>query len=94
MSSIDLQELVDTDLPVYGKTYLNVVRNLVRNRRTFRSKASDDNKGILTGLVPQCATVGDKLCIQYGCSVLAILHNLSSISDEYHWQHTGLEHAP
>ena len=73
MYSIDIEELLETELPDYVKRYLQVVRDVIWNRRTFRSKANSRNKSTLVGLVPQSSKMGDNLCVLYGCSVPMVL---------------------
>ncbi|KAF2811364.1 uncharacterized protein BDZ99DRAFT_384459 [Mytilinidion resinicola] len=89
MSSIDIEELLDTEIPIHVKKYLAVVRDVIWNRRTYKSKVNDGNKGPLVGLIPQNAKVGDQVCILYGCSVPVILRKLPSSDDESCWQLIG-----
>jgi len=89
MSSIDIEELLDTEIPDHVKKYLAVVRDVIWNRRTFRSKVNDGTEGPLVGLIPQNAKVGDQVCILYGCSVPIVLRKLPSSNNEYCWQLIG-----
>jgi hypothetical protein len=89
MYSIDIEELLDTEQPDYVKRYLEVVRDVVWNRRTFRSKANSPNNSTLVGLVPQSAKLGDNLCILYGCSVPVVLRKLSGSNTSICWQLIG-----
>ncbi|KAJ4369964.1 hypothetical protein N0V83_005728 [Neocucurbitaria cava] len=89
ISSIDVEELLETDLPGYVMEYLKVVRDTIWNRRTFRSMVVDDEEGVLVGLVPQLAKVGDQVCILYGCSVPVILRKLSGDTKDPHWRLIG-----
>jgi hypothetical protein len=89
MHSIDIEELLDTEQPDYVKRYLEVVRDVIWNRRTFRSKANNPNKSTLVGLVPQSAKMGDNLCILYGCSVPVVLRKLSGPNTSICWQLVG-----
>jgi hypothetical protein len=89
MYSIDIEELLDTEQPDYVKRYLQVVRDVIWNRRTFRSKANSPNKSTLVGLVPQSAKMGDNLCILYGCSVPVVLRKLSGPNTSICWRLVG-----
>jgi hypothetical protein len=77
MSSIDIEELLDTGISDDIRAFLVVVRDVIWNRRTFRSKLSNVTGSPLVGLIPQNAKVGDQICILYGCSVPVVLRKLS-----------------
>ena len=89
MSSIDIEELLDTKIPDHVKKFLEVARDVIWNRRTFRSKVNDDTERPLMGLIPQNAKVGDQVCILYGCSVPVVLRKLPSSNNEFCWQLIG-----
>ncbi|KAI3321986.1 HET-domain-containing protein [Xylariaceae sp. AK1471] len=75
MSSIDIEELLDTKIPDHVKEFLCVIRDVVWNRRTFQSKKKEDEEPVV-GLAPQKAQVGDQVCILYGCSVPVVVRKL------------------
>jgi hypothetical protein len=89
MSSIDIEELLETDIPDHVRRFLEVVRDVIWNRRTFRSTEKEGIGAPLVGLVPQNARIGDHLCILYGCSVPVVLRKLSSTENELRWQLIG-----
>jgi hypothetical protein len=89
MSSIDIEELLDTEIPVHVKRYLAVVRDVIWNRRTFQSKVDDAKESPLVGLIPQNAKVGDQVCILYGCSVPVILRKVTSSDKQTCWRLIG-----
>jgi hypothetical protein len=89
VSSIDIEELLDTNIPDHVKKYLAVVRNVIWNRRTFQSKVDNDDEVPLVGLIPRNGQVGDQVCILYGCSVPVVLRELPSSDDETCWQLIG-----
>jgi hypothetical protein len=89
ISSIDIVELLDTEIPDHVKTFLLVIRDIIWNRRTFCSKVGDDNDRPLVGLIPQGARVGDEVCILYGCSVPVVLRKLIISKDKFCWQLIG-----
>ena len=89
LSSIDIEELLDTEIPGYVKQFLIVIRNTVWNRRTFRSKLNEGAERPLVGLIPQNANVGDQICILYGCSVPVVLRKLPGSIDNSRWQLIG-----
>jgi hypothetical protein len=88
MPSIDIEEFLETDLPEEVKEFLEVVRDVVWNRRTFQGKRMDDNGSPIVGLIPRYAQVGDRLCILYGCSVPVVLRN-HSWGGDHCWQLIG-----
>ncbi|KAH6276611.1 hypothetical protein HBI40_056690 [Parastagonospora nodorum] len=88
ISSIDIEELLDTDIPELVRTYLLVVRDIVWNRRTFRSDINSYGKQFV-GLVPPNARIGDQICILYGCSVPVVLRKLESPDQTLQWQFVG-----
>ncbi|KAH4805150.1 hypothetical protein HBH61_163500 [Parastagonospora nodorum] len=87
-SVIDIEELLDTDIPELVRTYLLVVRDIVWNRRTFRSDINSYGKQFV-GLVPPNARIGDQICILYGCSVPVVLRKLESPDQTLQWQLVG-----
>lgn len=89
MSSIDIEELLDTKIPDLVKSFLIAIRDVIWNRRTFRSKVIDGTERPLVGLIPQSAKVGDQVCILYGCSVPVVLRKLPSSKKELCWQLIG-----
>jgi hypothetical protein len=89
ISSIDIEELLGTETPNHVKIFLTVVRDVIWNRRTFRSKGNYRTDIPLIGLVPQNARVGDQICVLYGCSVPVVLRKLSVSNDKSCWQLVG-----
>ncbi|PQE04506.1 hypothetical protein CJF31_00007327 [Rutstroemia sp. NJR-2017a BVV2] len=89
ISSIDIEELLDTDIPLYAREFLVVVRDVIWNRRTFRSKTNNPTSSPLVGLIPQNAKVGDQICILYGCSVPVVLRRRLGSNKEVYWQLIG-----
>ncbi|EAT87361.1 hypothetical protein SNOG_04970 [Parastagonospora nodorum SN15] len=87
-SGIDIEELLDNDIPELVRTYLLVVRDIVWNRRTFRSDINLCGKQFV-GLVPPNARIGDQICILYGCSVPVVLRKLESPDQTLQWQLVG-----
>lgn len=74
VSSIDVEELLNTDLYDHVRTYLEIVRDVIWNRKTFRALPEAAFEHIpLVGLAPQAAKVGDRICLLYGCSVPVVL---------------------
>lgn len=87
--SFDVKELLATKLPEDVKEVLEVIRDAVWNRRTFRGDRINGNGNIIV-LIPQhAAKVGDQLCILYGCSVPVVLRKQWRGSIQYHWQLFG-----
>jgi hypothetical protein len=87
-SSIDIEDLLENELPEHVRRYLNVVRDTVWNRRTFRSQPNDYMRRPLVGLIPQRARVGDHICILYGCSVPVVLRKMVTSIDHW-WEIVG-----
>jgi hypothetical protein len=87
-SSIDVEELLETDLREDVKSVLEVARDVVWNRRTFQGTRNDNEEPIV-GLVPRYAKSGDVLCIIYGCSVPVVLRKQWGENDHHYWQLIG-----
>jgi hypothetical protein len=77
-ASIDVEELLTTELPSHVREFLEVARGVLWNRRTFRLKENGVTRDPVVGLVPQRAKEGDEVCILYGCSVPVVLRMVSS----------------
>jgi Heterokaryon incompatibility protein (HET) len=88
VSSIDVEEFLETNLPEEVENFLEVVRDVVWNRRTFQGKRKDGSGSPIVGLISRYAQVGDQLCILYGCSVPVVLRK-HSWGDDHHWQLIG-----
>ena len=76
LSSIDVEELLDADLNDHVRTFLEIVRDVIWNRKTFQTHPEMGIDGIkrpFVGLIPQSAKIGDRVCIIYGCSVPVVL---------------------
>jgi len=86
MSSIDVEEILDTELPGLVKEFLDVARDIVWNRRTFRGKGTDSNTSPIAGLIPQSAKVGDLVCVLYGCSVPVVLRKQLGKFSKHCWE--------
>jgi hypothetical protein len=88
ISSIDVEGLLNTDLPEDVVEFLQVVRDVVWNRRTFRSETSGKT---VVGLIPQHARIGDRICILRGCSVPVVLrqHGTPESPRGLYWQLIG-----
>jgi hypothetical protein len=85
MSSIDTEELLETDLSEHVRKYLTVVRDVIWNRRTFRSSINND----MVGLVPQNARADDFICVLHGCSVPVVLREHKESGEKAYWQLVG-----
>jgi hypothetical protein len=84
-TGIDTEELLKTDLVKEVKGFLQTVRDVVWNRRTFRGVGSNGN---ILGLSPQNAREGDSICILHGCSVAAVMRMHGDGPTQY-WQLIG-----
>ena len=94
ISSIDVEELLESDIPGNVEEFLTVVRNVIWNRRTFCSSNISNDDGSskrLVGLIPQKSEIGDHICILYGCSVPVVLRKThDSIANKVaSWQLIG-----
>jgi hypothetical protein len=89
VSNIDVEELLETELPEHVEKFLKITRDVVWNRRTFRGKTNDGNESPIVGLIPQYAKAGDHLCILYGCSVPVVLRQQPREADQHYWQLIG-----
>jgi heterokaryon incompatibility protein (HET) len=92
ISSIDVEELLDTDLHDHVRTFLEIVRDVVWNRRTFQAlpeQEINDSSGPFVGLIPQSAKVGDRICVLYGCSVPVVLRQKVQPDGRITWQLIG-----
>lgn len=92
LSSIDVEELLDTDLNDHVRKFLEIVRDVIWNRRTFQALpelGTDYSKRPFVGLIPQGAKVGDKVCIVYGCSVPVVLRKKFKPDGTNCWQLIG-----
>jgi hypothetical protein len=88
--SIDVEELLEyRDLSTLTKNFLILVRNVVWNRRTFRSAPLDATGKHYIGLIPPDARIGDRICILYGCSVPVVLRKIIESDESYHWKLVG-----
>jgi len=87
-SSIDIEELLETALPEHVKSFLEVARDVVWNRRTFQGNKNYNAQPIV-GLIPRCAKAGDAVCIIYGCSVPVVLREQRGENDHHYWQLIG-----
>jgi hypothetical protein len=91
-SSINIEELLDTDLNNYVRTFLEIVKGVIWNRRTFQTYPKMETNGSkrpFVGLIPQAAKVGDKVCIVYGCSVPVVLQKTGRPNGTHCWQLIG-----
>jgi hypothetical protein len=73
---LDVDEVLETDPPAEVRHYLELVRQCIWNRRTFRGNIDDYMQNTMRGLIPQTAKVGDTICILYGCSVPMVLRKM------------------
>lgn len=87
-ASIDVEDLLDRELPEEVAKFLNNTRDVICNRRTFRGRRHGGMKETLVGLIPQKARLGDQVCILYGCSVPVILGK-REFKDGCHWRLIG-----
>jgi hypothetical protein len=87
-ASIDIEELLESDISEHIKSFLSVVRNVVWNRRTFEAPGLP-TEDPLRGLVPRNARVGDRICILYGCSVPVVLRKHEISDKECYWKLIG-----
>lgn len=86
--SIDVEELLATELSEEVQEVLKVIRDAVWNRRTFKGNRISGN-GSIVGLIPQHGKIGDQLCVLYGCSVPVVLRKQQRENGKYHWQLVG-----
>lgn len=84
-TGIDTEDLLRMDLPKEVKNFLQIVRDVVWNRRTFRGVGID---GDILGLSPQNARQGDSICILYGCSIPVVMR-LHGAGPTNYWQLIG-----
>ena len=90
ISSIDVEELLETDLRDHVRTYLEIVRDVIWNRRTFRAGAVPKFSNFpLVGLAPQGAKAGDVICLLFGCTVPIVLRKQQRSTAEVHWRLIG-----
>jgi Heterokaryon incompatibility protein (HET) len=89
MSSIDVEDLLETELPDHVKEFLKVIRDVLWNRRTFRSESNVVTNSPLVGLILQRGNLGDQICILHGCSVPIVLRKLPVSVDRICWQLIG-----
>jgi Heterokaryon incompatibility protein (HET) len=94
ISSLDVEGLLSSELPDDVVEFLQVTREVVWNRRTFRSTTGGKTT---VGLIPQHARVGDRVCVLYGCSVPVVLGQRKQLMspgdmpdhEDRHWQLIG-----
>ncbi|ETN47230.1 uncharacterized protein HMPREF1541_01422 [Cyphellophora europaea CBS 101466] len=89
VSDIDIEEILDTNLPGHVRDFLIVVRGVFWNRRTFQSSLHNTSTTPLVGLAPHHARIGDQICILYGCSVPVVLRALPDSGNDTHRQLIG-----
>jgi hypothetical protein len=92
LNSVDVEELLEGHLPAHVRRFLEMMQDVIWNRRTFRTKpqsATEGSERSLVGLIPQSARIGDTVCILYGCSVPVVLRKIPSSGSSYHWQLIG-----
>lgn len=89
MSSIEIEQILKTDIPEHLRKYLTVVRDVIWNRRTFHAEGKDP----LVGLIPQNARAGDEICILYGCSVPVVLREHKDADEKVFWELIGDAYA-
>jgi hypothetical protein len=88
--SIDVEELLEgRDLSTPSKDFLIRIRNVVWNRRTFRSHQPDATGKHYFGLIPPDARINDRICILYGCSVPVVLRKITEPNESCHWKLVG-----
>jgi DNA polymerase III gamma/tau subunit len=56
--SLDVEELLATELSEDVKEVLRIIQHVIRNRRTFRGRVKSDNRNMV-GLIPQHAKKSD-----------------------------------
>ncbi|KAH7382438.1 hypothetical protein DE146DRAFT_226946 [Phaeosphaeria sp. MPI-PUGE-AT-0046c] len=78
-----------TELTPCIREYLELVRDTVWNRRTFRGYRAGNMRESLFGLVPRQARVGDSLCVLLGCSVPVCLRKVREENNGSRWQLIG-----
>jgi hypothetical protein len=88
-SGIDIEGTLEEALSQEIREYLEVVRECVWNRRTFRGKKKDGLNNAIVGLAPRYSRVGDQLCILHGCSVPIVLRRAQGGSLGDCWQLVG-----
>jgi hypothetical protein len=99
LSSIDVQDVLETStvMSKRDEIYLNRIRDVLWNRRTFRGTINylgPTNK-IFVGLAPRHGRFGDKICILYGCSVPVVLreHSGAGPGSPPYWRLIGEAYA-
>jgi Heterokaryon incompatibility protein (HET) len=89
LTSIDTEELLGTNMPPHTAEFLQNIREVVWNRRSFRGKTSNDRSSKIVGLIPQHAQEGDMICILYGCSVPVVIRKHFRRDGSFYWQLIG-----
>jgi hypothetical protein len=92
LSSVDIEELLDSNLPAHIRRFSEIVMDTVWNRRTFRTyplPAFDGTERVLVGLIPQSAQLKDRVCILFGCSVPVVLRQIFEPDGSSYWQLIG-----
>jgi hypothetical protein len=88
VTSIEVEEILKAELPNHVSEFLQVVRDVVWNRRTFvGEKALTKDK--IVGLIPRTAQVGDIICILLGCSVPVVLRRYKISVTTIEWRLSG-----
>lgn len=88
-AGLDVEEALDRESRPDIREYLELVRQCVWNRRTFKGHRSDGVAGSMVGLLPQAAKIGDTIGTLYGCSVPVVLRKLQHNDGSWHWRLIG-----
>lgn len=62
-ASIDIEDLLERELPEEVADFLNHTPDIICNWRTFRGRRRGGTEGTLAGLIPQKARLSDQVCI-------------------------------
>jgi hypothetical protein len=89
MSSIDVEEILDSQPLGPIKEFLNVALNALWNHRTFRGMGTGSNDIPVAGLIPQAAKLGNVICVLYGCSVPVVLRKQPREFNRPFWELIG-----
>lgn len=90
IASIDVEDILTTqEVTDPVRNFLETIRDVIWNRRTFRGKRDHFLGSDIIGLVPRHTQVHDQVCILYGCSVPVVLRKESGKNGAMYWRLIG-----